>query len=484
MTTEGTFPHFGGGVSVWCDQLIRHMSDIRFHVLAIVPSPKQPRRFELAPNIDSCNPFPLWGTELPGPQEFHFSRTYARRLRTTRASIAADLLPALRKALDAILAPDGHPVELGEALARMADYFDGHDYALSMRSDQVWDTFRAACTSGLPSAAQPTLAECVDGMRWLVRYLSVVALPLPGVDLVHASMAGLAAVPGTLARIRAGTPFLLTEHGVYLRELYLSLARSSYSLWSRSFLFRLNEAIVRMNYHYADLATSLGPFNTRWQVRFGTPQWKLTEATNGVDPELFHPGGERPERPTVLTLARIFRLKGIDVLLRAASMVRESVPQVCFRILGEVADPAYHRECLKIVEQHGLAGNVEWGETRTPEKEYGRAHVFCLPSVSEGVPFTVLEAMLSKCPVVATDVGNVAQMVDDTALLVRPNSPGQLASALLQLLEGEGAADFRNHLAEAAYRRALRRFTLRAAMTPFRDLYGRLMSCESKFQPV
>jgi glycosyltransferase involved in cell wall biosynthesis len=53
-------------------------------------------------------------------------------------------------------------------------------------------------------------------------------------------------------------------------------------------------------------------------------------------------------------MARIFPLKGIDVLIRAAVDVRDRIPEVRFRVLGEVVDQAYFEECLRLVEEFGL----------------------------------------------------------------------------------------------------------------------------------
>ena len=76
MTTEGTYPYFKGGVSTWCDQLVTKMPDVRFHIFAVVPSPKQPLSYKLPENVASCRPFPLWGTELAGAQDAIVERLF------------------------------------------------------------------------------------------------------------------------------------------------------------------------------------------------------------------------------------------------------------------------------------------------------------------------------------------------------------------------------------------------------------------------
>jgi glycosyltransferase involved in cell wall biosynthesis len=354
-----------------------------------------------------------------------------------------------------------------------------------MQSEIAWTAFLDACRGWLTGSRRLNLEEATACMRWLVRYLGILTVPHLPVDVVHASMTGLAGIAGVLAKLRYGTPYLLTEHGIYLRELYLALSRTEYSLNSRRFLLSMNEAIVRMNYRHADVITSLGDFNRSWQLRLGAVPSKLVFVANGVDPAQFRPAPERrPRRLTVLTLARYFALKGIDVLLEAARIVRGQVPGICFRILGERADPAYFERCLAIVDEHQLHTNIEWGETADPADDLTRAHVFCLPSISEGMPYCILEAMLSGCPVVATDVGNVASVLGGTGLLARPKDPTNLAEALLRLLHGPEAPAFRDRLAAAALERARKHYTAEVCTRKFGDIYSELALCDTICQTV
>lgn len=174
-------------------------------------------------------------------------------------------------------------------------------------------------------------------------------------------------------------------------------------------------------------------------------------------------------------MARIHYIKGIEFLLRAAAIVRPKVPSVLFRVLGEPANVEYFQRCQKFVVDHGLQGTVEFGSTKDPASAYSEADVFCLPSVSEGMPYSILEAMFSGCAIVATDVGNVSEMLADTGLIVRPADPENLAEGLLSLLEGgEAAHQYRASLAKTALKRAHSLYTSDRSINRFRDLYQSL----------
>jgi glycosyltransferase involved in cell wall biosynthesis len=479
LTTEGTYPAYHGGVTVWCDQLLNALDSVDFDVFALTHRPGLPPVRPAPPNLKSVRQVALWGTPEPGLRDEPFVRTLERREAATPAAIARGFVPPFRTAVREILRGEAaEPEVLGPALLALQRYFDDCDYARSFRSGQAWEAFLDVCLRDRGGADGFTVAEAAQTLRWLARLLAVLAEPLPSADLVHASMAGLAALPGSLAALAQGTPMLLTEHGLFLREMYMSLRQNAAPVRARQFLRSLNRAIGRLNYHYAFLLTALGDYNRRWQLRFGADGRKVRLVPNGVDPARFSADpARRPDRLTVLTMARIYELKGIEHLLEAAAIVLRTAPEVRFRILGEVADPAYFGKCQAIIQRHGIGDSIEFGVTHRPEEAYREAHVFCLPSVSEGMPYSVLEAMFSGCPVAATDVGTVKEMLAGTGLVMPPADPPALARSLLELIAGPGAEARRHDLAARALERARERYTLAACYRQMLELYQEAVAC-------
>jgi glycosyltransferase involved in cell wall biosynthesis len=476
LCSEGTYPFYEGGVSVWCDQLVRELNDHRFHAFAITHSPNRISLFPVHPNLQSVQELALWGTDEPGAPARSFSDIYKKKARTTNDVIRNEFLDDFSTMVRCLFSKQ-EPEKLANALLMLQLYFRRSDYLKSMSSLQAWEAFCQALQES-PFGSAATVHDMTTCLRWLQRLLGVLTVQLPERDVTHTSMAGIAGIPGVMDKLLQGTPFLLTEHGIFLRELYLSLRHSGYSEVCRRFLLSFHESIVRMNYHFADSVTALGDFNKNWQIKLGADERKIRITPNGVDPY----GFQEPRRPcgerlVVLTMARIYHLKGIEYLLRAAAQVVPRVPKVLFRILGEVADRSYYQRCLDLVAEFGLQGHVEFGTTKDIAAAYAEADVFCLPSISEGMPYAILEAMFSECPVVATDVGNVAEMLASTGLVARPGDPGSLAEALLSVLEGgEEAADYRASMARAALERAQSFYTIEKATGNFRRLYQVLVN--------
>ncbi len=477
LCTEGTYPHYLGGVSVWCDQLIRRIPHADFRVLSVVHSPCQQSRFDIPSNVISVTAVPLWGTESPGDLPEPVSITCARRSKTDAAAVESLFVPPFRIALRSILQSGGDPAAFGLALLEIHNYLQSHELHRTFRTAAPWDAFleELAASERFRAISMSEAAICLG---WLVRFFSILAAPLPEVDVAHSSMAGLAGIPCVLLRIRDGIPYVLSEHGILIREVYTAMASSSYPDVCRAFLIAFHRAVGSLNYHFADVITSLGEFNKRWQVRFGADPAKIHYFPNGVDTTRFKPTPALSPVPLVLTLARIYPLKGITTLIEAAAIVKEFVPGVRFRIMGEAADKLYFEECKALVARHGLESTVEFGETSEPAEEYGKAWLYCLPSVSEAMPYVVLEAMLSGCPVAATDVGNVAETLGGCGVLARPNDPADLAAKIVPLLRGPEAAARRRKMAAAGLRRGLASFTLDAATSRFRELYWELLECQ------
>jgi hypothetical protein len=99
---------------------------------------------------------------------------------------------------------------------------------------------------------------------------------------------------------------------------------------------------------------------------------------------------------------------------------------------------------------------------------YHAGHVVLLTSISEGFPYTLIEAMASGMPTVATDVGGVREATGDAGLVVPPQHPEAMAEACLQLLSD---ANLRRTMGDAARNRILSMFTLEQSLAVFADLY-------------
>lgn len=154
---------------------------------------------------------------------------------------------------------------------------------------------------------------------------------------------------------------------------------------------------------------------------------------NGVDRPIL----DRPPRPdpgyfglpadcrTLLFLSRVHPKKGLDMLVDAAPLIHQRIPDLRIVIAGSDAGSGYFQS-IRARCKNSPAGDifVLLGEVRGSDKfdVLAAAHGFVLPSRSEGLPVAVIEAMGSGLPVVVTDECNVPEVSErDAGLVVRPD---------------------------------------------------------------
>jgi glycosyltransferase involved in cell wall biosynthesis len=479
LTTEGTYPFHGGGVSTWCDALISNLPEIDYSLLAVAMHPYVQQRYALPANVSGLVTVPLWGTEEPAEYSWDrpFSELLRRRWTTTADVIDAEFVPAFASFLDLALQGMGDIDDLSGAMLRLHEWFGRHDYHYAMRTPEAWKSFQKVITSlrgrGVLDVAEPSYAELAESLRLLYRFLLVLNVETPEVDVVHSTAAGFCGIPCVIARLTRGTPYLLTEHGVYLREQYLNLRRHVTSPFVRTLLYRLMESVVRLNYAAADQVSPVCDYNARWEKWLGVPASRIDVIHNGVDPAKFMPAETRePGEPRIVSVGLIYPLKGQLDLVEAAALVAAERRDVRFDIYGSASDKEYEAECIQRTRDLGVRQTVYFrGTTSTPWAVYQQADIVVLPSISEAFPYAVIEAMLCGAAIVATDVGGVAEALSGCGVLVRPTRPDDMAAAILALLANPQE---RRRLGAAARARALERFTLQTVLDGYRRSYAQL----------
>ncbi len=481
MTTEGTYPFVGGGVSTWCHEITHQMSEVDFTILAIVANPYLQQQYPLSANVSQVLKVPLWGMEDPIEYgwRFPFSGALKSKIATTEAMISQRFLPLFKQLLICILSPELSDIDrLGQTVVAIHEYFLRYDYHKTMVSREVWGCFQKLVTTSWQTVIKPdriTIGEITETLRLLYRFLIPLQVPLPPTDLIHSSAASYCGLFGVIGKIAYQLPFLLTEHGINSREQYLNLRTSIPSVFVRRFLHYLVNAVVKLNYHYADIVSTVCKYNTRWEKWWDVPPEKMKIIYNGADPDKFSPQIHPPNpRPVVANVSLIFALKGQLNLIEAAAIVRDRIPDVEFRLYGKATDIDYFARCQAKVREYKLEHNVRFeGFTTQPWLAYGSADIVAMASVSEGFPYAIIEAMLCGATIVSTDVGGVAEALGDTGLLVPANQPTALAESILQLLSLSPTQ--RHQMGSQSRKRALDLFTQSECTQTYLHTYLKLI---------
>lgn len=168
---------------------------------------------------------------------------------------------------------------------------------------------------------------------------------------------------------------------------------------------------------------------------------------NGLDLRRFLPVA-RPVKSAqegwhIVAVGNLRRVKGHDLLLRAAAQVLAAFPETRFSIAGAVLEPEFAAELETLARELGIADRVSFAGAISDLPAYlAGADLFVLPSRSEGFSNAILEAMASGLPVVATDVGGNAEAVQEgiTGLVVPAENVAALGEAIVSLLADTGRA--------------------------------------------
>ncbi len=142
-------------------------------------------------------------------------------------------------------------------------------------------------------------------------------------------------------------------------------------------------------------------------------------------------------------MAHILPHKGYDDLVRALALITRQVPHLRCLIVGEAPRRRYLRRLYTLAERVAVRDKlILVGPQEDIPRFLNAMDVFVLPSLTEGLPLTVLEAMAAGKPVVATAVGGIPEAVrhGETGFIVPPGDPRRLAEAAMGLLKAPTTA--------------------------------------------
>jgi glycosyltransferase involved in cell wall biosynthesis len=307
-------------------------------------------------------------------------------------------------------------------------------------------------------------ARALQRIRHLLRRVQ------PDIVETHLSKAGIL---GRLAARLEGVPSLIhVFHGHVLSGYYGPL-KTSLARWTESTLARRTDRLLAVS---AGVKAELTRYGVAAAGRFtvvepalpldaligGPGQRGRFRRDIGVD------GGTR----LVGIVARLSPIKNHELFLDAARIVSRQRPDVRFVVVG---DGPLRAAVEARAGQLGVADRMTFtGWRHDLPSVYADLDLAVLCSNNEGTPFALIEAMAAGCPVVATRVGGVPDIVADhkTGLLVPPRSGMALADAILRLL---GNPELASRLASAARCHAKRRFAATRLARDMDFLYQSLL---------
>ncbi len=289
------------------------------------------------------------------------------------------------------------------------------------------------------------------------------------IDVIHAHMM----VPDGWAAARIGHELGVPAVGTAHRADVLDIpAQGAKARMRVAEAIQTLDAVVTVSRAIGDAADAIA-----------RPRRPITVVPNGADAEVFMPRdpaearqrlGIPAEGPVISYVGKLVPRKGVDTLIEAMGILAAraaGAPRLVMAGIGGMREPLEQRAA-----ELGVADRITW-LGKVPHDDVGwvmsAGDVFVLPSLSEGLPTVVCEAMACGLPVVATAVDGTPEIVDDpaTGLLVQPHDAGGLAAALARVLDHP---DLARDMGAEALRRSEAEYTWAANARRMEQVYAQV----------
>jgi glycosyltransferase involved in cell wall biosynthesis len=251
------------------------------------------------------------------------------------------------------------------------------------------------------------------------------SLKRKGIDIIHAHTRVTQVMASIISGL-SGIPFVSTCHGFFRAD---RISRRVFPAWGRG--------VIAIS----------GPVREHLVNDFKLSPERVVIVRNGIDAELYSQDMSEDEKkrtlndlgaaghPVIGTVGRLSPVKGHEFLIRAFGEVRSEFPEARLIIVGE---GSYGDILRKEAERSGQSDSVVFVKTMPDIKAVLKLlDVYVFPSIQEGLGFSLLEAMASGLPCVATDTGGIRDVIDDgnEGVLVSPGDEKELARAIIRVVK-------------------------------------------------
>ncbi len=286
-------------------------------------------------------------------------------------------------------------------------------------------------------------------------------------DILH-THGGTAGFYGRLASIfNFNGAVIHTYHGIH----YLSFERHFPKIIYRAidkFLLRFTDCTICVAQNDFDMGINAGVVRKE----------KAIMIHNGIDVEKFSAYNEnsnsgiklKAEKNSMIigSIGRLHVQKGYEYLIEASKSVLKSYPNVKFVLIG---DGELRRNLESLAIKVGVKNSFSFlGNQPNVSKLLAQIDIFVLPSLWEGLPLVLLEAMAAKKPIVATNVNGITEIIESEkeGILVAPKDPVSLSKAIIRLIEDEG---LRKRFTENGYKKVVNKFSLKTMIKKTESVY-------------
>jgi len=279
--------------------------------------------------------------------------------------------------------------------------------------------------------------------------------------MIIASHLFLTAVQALRIALKMDKPTILGVHGVYAHRG--PVLNSIQRIYLRT--------VARWIFKKVDIIRCLTLEDAQEVMRYGAPSGKIRIIPNPINTDLFKPRIKRVEN-TLIWTGRMVPEKGLRYLIEAMNILVHKYGHRDVHLLLIGAGPQQSL-LFRMVKKYQLNNNVNflgWLPRRKVAEYLSKATLFVFPSLREGMPFSLLEALSSGLPAVGSNVPGVRSLIihKHNGLLVPPKDPTSLARAIAYLLKHR---DLRLEMSKNARKYVMANFSYQRVLPLMEQLY-------------
>lgn len=242
-------------------------------------------------------------------------------------------------------------------------------------------------------------------------------------DIIHAhSHLYFSTVLCALARRLGSSPLIITNHG---------LISQTAPLWLQNVYI---PTVGKWAYKGADKVVCYTDTERAQLVNLGINPEKIVVIHNGVNTDIFSPVGDVSDKKKILWIGKYVPGKGAEYLINGFQLFSKNHPDYQLVMVGR---GPLKDKCIELIQELGITDKIvlkDFVPNNDLPQYYRESRIFVLPSLEEGVPRTILEAMSCGVPVVCTRLPQLVDIVSGSGLLVPTKDPQAIADALSQIV--------------------------------------------------
>ncbi len=487
MIAEGTYPYIRGGVSSWIHQIITGMPEYTFGILFLGSKAEdyEETKYDLPDNVIFFEKYFLFDPlDVDEPSPRNIKKESMDRLKKFYENITENKKFDFASLIDQ---------ELLSKDITINDF---------LYSDESWEFIKDKYRKNCPTLSFIDYFWSIRSIHRPVWLLAGIAEKINFAKVVHSPSTGYAGFLATLISNFHNTPFILTEHGIYIRERKMDMhTNSSFELYKatlqksvesddyiKQMWINFFEKMGYLTYQSAQDILSLFNGAKELQIKFGSDEKICRVIPNGVDIHRLNKLVDQRDKipPKVITLlGRVVSIKDIKTFIRSIRIVADRFPDVQGWVVGPTdEDVVYADECFRMVDSMNLKENIHFLGFQKIDDILPKSGILTLTSISEGMPLTILEGFASGLPCIATDVGSCTELIygalnkEDIDIgkageVVSVSNPSELAKAYIMLLEDE---DLWRQYQKSALQRVNTFYTQEIFFSEYRKVYEKALA--------